>query len=797
MFKLNLKIALRNIWKYKLITSLKMSGLIIGLSTVVLLLGYVLFELSYDQYNDQADQIYRLQSYNTTYGKESISLPSGLGATLVEELPDVVASTQLNANEAQVKVGEIFYTEKLITTQPSFFKMFSVPLVKGDTKTALTAPHTAIVSESFAKKAFPDGRAIGQQIKLRDQPELVEITGIMKDIPAASHFHAAIAVKSDRDQKLNWRTYTGTPQYIMVKKGVSAAMVEKKMKLLYAKYKFPDFEKISLMPLKKIHLYSHTADEFEANSNIKYIYIFSAVAALILLIALVNFINLTVAASLKRGKEIGIKKVMGASLGQLRMQFLSESYVYFIAAGLLVLVITYDLIPLLGAKLGIELSLSSLLSTKMLLISLGIVVLAGFVAGLYPAMILSRLMPVKTLKGITDPTNRKFGLKKVLIIFQFSISGLMIICTFLIYSQLQYIKTKDLGFDKDQILVSSFNIYGKNFKSFKEELLHQPGVKSVSLSSFEPGKGFGGATGWTDKEKNITYEFDFIYADIDFINTLNIRLSRGRGYSRSHAGDLFDFDEAAKGLSKEEAEKLVFNVPIVLNEAAVKRLAIKDPVNKPVNYTGVQGKIIGVVNDFNGMSLHNEVKPLVILFEKNLEAGYLYVKVNGKDVSHVRTLIAGLSKKYFPDRQSDMQFMDQHLEHLYQSEMRLGTLFLAFACIAVFLSCMGLFGMVYFEMEHRTKEIAVRKVLGASIPNLLALLNGSFIKVVLVANVLIWPVAYYIVRNWLNSFYYRIEISYLPFLGALAICILLTLLTVSVQAVRAVKTPPVDALKYE
>ena len=797
MFKLNLKIALRNIWRHKLTTTIKLVGLIVGLSTVVVLIAYVMFELSFDRYHQNADQIYRLRSIDVKNNKERIGIPSGMAEMLLSEIPEVEKATLLSANEVQVKVGDNFFLKNLLTTDHAFFEIFSAPLIAGDLKSVLNEPNTIVVSETFAKAAFPKGNVIGQSIVLKDYAKPFQVIGIMKDVPKASHFHADLAIKSDLGAKLNWRSYSSIPQYIQIKKGASIELVQQKLKSLYKKYKFPEGLSLDFMPLTKIHLYSHTTEEIEANGDIKYVYIFSIVAFFILLIAIVNFINLTIAASLKRGKEIGVKKVMGASVGQLRMQFLSESYLYFLFATILVLILTYDLIPLIGSKMGIAISLMELINAKTIWISIGVIIVAGFVSGLYPAIILSRLMPVKTLKGYTGHTSGTFGFKKILMVFQFSISAFLIVCTLIIYAQLKFIKTKNLGFDQNQLIVSSFNMFGNNFNAFKAELLQNKAVKSISLSSFDPGKSFGGSSTWTNDNDTTSYATDFIFADFDFIKTLDIKTVKGRTFSIKYGSDVFDYYKEAQKLPAEEIAKLANQRPILLNEAAVKAFNLKNPIDTILNYGGLQGKVIGVVSNFNGMSLHNEVRPVAIQLSLGSTSGYLYIKTNAQNLVATKAKIEGIWKKYFPEILPDLQFMDDHLQELYMAEMRLGSIFISFAAIAIFLCCIGLFGMVYFDLEQRTKEIAVRKILGASIKDLLALLNGSFIKVVFVANLIIWPLAYYLTKEWLNSFYYRIEISYLPFVLALLLCVLLTLLTVSLQAIRTVKKSPVDALKYE
>lgn len=798
MFKLNLKIALRNIWRHKLTTSIKLFGLIVGLSTVVLLVSYVLFELSYDRQNTNADEIYRLHSVNTKDQRENIQMPTGMVDMLMQEIPEVENGTIVNAYEIPIKVRGNFFKEKLIKTEPSFFKIFTTSFISGKASSALAEPFTVIVSERFAKKAFPAGAALGKNIVISsDDEHPYTITGIIKNLPVASHLPGDILVSIGSHEPLNWKAYSSVPQYILLKKGTSPAVVEQKLSKLYVKYEFPKDMVVKLMPLTKIHLYSHTERELSPNGDIKYIYIFCAVAVFILLIALVNFINLTVAAALKRGKEIGIKKVLGATVNQLRIQFLCESYIYFAVAALLVLIIAHDVVPILGLKMGTAMSLNDVVNSTSVLISIGIIGMAGLVAGWYPAVILSRLMPVKTLKGNTGDTKGKFGFRKVLMVFQFSMSALLLVGTLIIYAQLNFISNKKLGFDKDHVVVSPSRIFKGDYQSFKTELLNQPGIKSVSLSSFNPGYNYGSWSSWTNDGDTTKYEIEGVFGDIDFVHTLNIPVLKGRTFSAKYGSDIFDYDRAAENIPYPESLKITNQKPILLNEAAVKMLHLSNPIDTVLSLGGLQGKVIGVVSDFNGKSLHNKVGAVVLNLYQSGGGGYTYIKINSPDINQTTTLINSIWKKHFPNMAPDFQFLDVHLQELYVSENRMGSIFISFASVAIFLCCIGLFGMVYFDLENRTREIAVRKILGASVKDLLAMLNNGFLKIVIIGNIIIWPIAYYLAKEWLNTFYYRIELSYLPFVLALLICLLLTVLTVSFQALKTIRKSPVEALKYE
>ncbi|WP_316835154.1 ABC transporter permease [Pedobacter nutrimenti] len=797
MFRINLKIAFRNIWKTRLTASIKLLGLIAGLASVVLLVAYVLFELSYDKQNINADHIYRLHVAETNGVNETIHLPSGMVEMLKQEIPEVENGTYLSIYEVPILVGRNTFHVKIVRTTSAFFSLFTVPLLEGvDNAKALKNPKEVLVSATFAKQAFSGQSAIGKTISLGQNTAPYLISGIIGDIPEASHFHGDILVKSDLTEILNWKGYTSVPQYIMLKKGASPETVLAKMKNLYKKYQFPEKVTLKLIPLTDIHLHSHTSAELEPNSDIKYIYIFSIVAFLILLIAIVNFINLTVAASLRRSKEIGVKKVLGASIQQLKVQFLSESYIYFIVATFVVFLITIDLVPLLGDKLGITITFSEVFNLRMICISILIILLSGFVAAFYPAIVLSKMMPAHTLKGYTGHIPGKGGFKKFLVVFQFSISALLIVCTLAIYSQLKYISNKNLGFDKDHLLVSSFNILDNRLIGFKEELKKEKGVKSLSMSSFNPGVSYGGTSSWTSKGDTTKYEVDMVMSDVDFIRTLDIKVLKGRSFSEALSSELMFYNSESKNLSQEQRTGLELRSPILINETAAKKLHI-NTIDTLISSSGLQGKVIGIINDFNGMSLHSKVTPVVLHLQPYTTSGYAYIKMNTTDLPGTRVAIEALWRKHFPDIVPEFQFLDQYLEKLYLSEIRLGSTFIIFAGIAIFLCCIGLFGMVYFELEQRTKEIAIRKVLGASLDDLLALMNKNFVIMVLIANVIIWPIACLLINKWLSTFYYRISFSYWPFFWAMLICLVLTILTVSLKALTTIRKSPVDTLKYE
>lgn len=803
MFKLNLKIALRNIWKYKLTNVIKLLGLVIGLSTVIVLVSYVVYELSYDKQNPNADRAYRIHSIDKSEKIESSNSPFGFAEALLSDIPELEAGLSLRVGESEIKIGRNNYPVIINSGNSSFFKLFGIKLKAGSNVAALTQPNTVIISESLAKILFPNGGSVIGKFFTTKSPTPKQIVGVMQDLPEAMHFRGDIFINSSNKGPISWAAFSSSKEYVLLKPGTSAKSVEQKIKRLSEKYKIRKDLQLKLMPVTKIHLYSHTEDELDVNGDIKYIYVFLMVAVFILFIALINFVNITIAASLKRGKEIGIKKVMGASVKQLRIQFLSESYIYFVIAAFIAMIISYDLVPLLGDKLGVSIGLATLFNTKAILVIFAVIILSGFIAGFYPAIILSRLMPVEILKSNTAKAEGVVGLKKFLIVLQFAASVFLIICTLVIYNQLNFISNKKLGFDKAHVLIGETKDggqnYGDKYQRFKNDLLKQKGIEAITLSSFSLGDRFGGMSKWMDDlDTTKQMQCDLIMSDLDFIKTLNIEVLKGRAFSNKFGNDMIEFSMfPVQGQSKEEFTKSQLLVPLILNETAVKEFNLKDPINSIINFPGLKGTVIGIVRDFNGMSLHTKVTPIAMRLSPNKKNGFTYIKINTPNVNGAKIAIQTIWRKHFTELPPEFKFLDQHLEVLYLGEMRLGKLFISFATIAIILCCIGLFGMVYLDLEQRTKEIAVRKVLGATVKDLLTLLNSSFVKVIVVANVIVWPVAYYLITDWLNGFYYRVELTYFPFLLAFIICLILTLLTVSLQAIRTIRKSPIQALKYE
>ncbi len=795
MFKINIKIAFRNFLRNKITNLTKIVGLIVGLTAVILLTGYLNYELSYDKYNENYKKLYRVQM--TREDVLSSTLPEGFSELLNEEIPEIENNTSLIIAERNIIDEDRAYTVHVARAEQPFFDMFGLALIAGDKHTALTEPNTAIITKSLASKIFSDKDAIGKSIQIKWEREPVKIVGVIEDVPQNTHFQADLFLPIGQAEKVNFKNYRSTPQYILLKNEGTIDRVQEKLQKLIDRHNFPSDVTISFLPVSDIHLKGHTDDEFRVNNDIKYIYIFSISIFLILLVAIINFINLTVASSLKRSREIGVKKVLGASLSQLRTQFLSESYLYFAIATCFAVILSYDLFPVLGVQLGIDIEIDSLLNYKVAIISFCIIVFSGFIAGFYPAVILSKLNPVKTLKGNSIVNIGGVNFKKTLLVFQFSISALLIISSVVINNQIEYIRNKNLGLDKENLLQITSSGLGDKKIGFENELLKHYEIKSVSSSSFDIANRFGGVSVWPDKiDTTKSYRADIMNVDLQFFKTLNIELLEGRFFDGHNPSDLIETPSLFSNLSLEERRRAELNSVMVLNETAVREYGIENPVNKTIDLGGLRGRIIGVAKDFNAMSLHNQVTPMVMRYSK-AGGGNIYLKIQSTDLEKVRKIIADAWKAHSVDPVPEFKFVSHTLDNLYTAEIRLGKLFFIFSLTSVLLCCVGLFGMIYYELEQRTKEIAIRKILGASFSDLLSMLNKGFVKMVILSNLIVWPVAYILLKDWLSTFYYRKDLSYLPFLITLFLCISITVVTISLKAFNILKKSPSEAIKHE
>jgi putative ABC transport system permease protein len=807
MFKNYLKVALRNLWKSKGFSAINIIGLAAGLGVCLLIVLYVADELSYDRYNDKSARIYRLDAdiyFNNTQFTSSIS-PKPLAFTLARECPQVEQMVRINyQNDILVKKGGDWIRDHhLAFADSTFFKVFTVPMVAGDPNTALNEPHSIVIDESAARRYFNGTDVVGKTLELENKT-ICKVTGVMKDFPRQSHFHLSFiqpqrdrGYQGDNDQWLsnNWHSY------ILVRPGVDRAFLQSRVDATVNKYLGLQLQQMlhtsiqdmqhqgahfmyHLMPLEAIHLHSNKDYEMEPNGDINTVYIFSFIAILILVIACVNFMNLSTARSANRAKEVGIRKVAGSTKGDLITQFLTESVLLSFFSLLLALGIALLLLPMFNQLAGKELHASSLFSLRFLSLLVLLVFLVGCLAGSYPAFYLSSFQPILVLKGKIASGLKGSLLRSILVVGQFVISIGLIIGTIVIYNQLHYIRSRETGFNRDQVLVIH-NAYlaGDPVKTFRKELTQLTGVADASLSGDLPTVGGGyDQEGWfrtPSMDTKGAVVLTNLFVDEHYIPTLGMKIVKGRNFS-------IDFPSDSTG--------------IILNESAVQLLGWKDPINQMFYRPGDSMKsvayhVIGVVKDFNFSSMHDKVGPLVMNMGDN--RGSLAVHLRGGNITGPVNQIETKWKAIANGVPFTYTFMDDDFNKLYQTEKQTGQLFISFAVFAIFIACLGLFGLVTYAAEQRMKEIGIRKVLGAKVGGIVGLLSRDFIKLVLIASLIAFPISWWGMSLWLHGFAYRISISWWIFVLAGGAAMLIALATVSLQTIRAALANPIKSLKSE
>ncbi len=798
MFKNYLKIALRNIFRHKTYSLINITGLSVGLACCILILLYVKYEFSYDKYHENADNIYRVvmkKPGNVHLGTDWFNVgPGALKSTLKKEYSEVINSTRAEDRSGLIYLNHTLFEEKRIFfVDPDFFKIFSFPFISGDPETAVKEPFSMLITQKIAKKYFGDKDPIGKIINL-DKTYDFKVTGILKNCPENSHFRFEILasfnslytilggedwIESWNYGNSSWNTYIQLPD------NFNPEDLESKFPAMAKKYRGEDYkDEFHLQPLTSIHLHSNMNYEIEANGNILYIYLFSAIAFFIMMIACLNYMNLATARAAGRFKEIGIRKVVGAGRRHVIRQFLGESMIFTIMALFISIIFVELLLPSFGSFIDKNLEFNFYSDHMLLLYLICVSLIVGIISGSYPAFFMSALRPVNVIKGsMTTGSVRKksSAFRNSLVAIQFVISVVMIVCTLTVYNQLDFIKNSQLGFTKDHIITG--NIFdsnlGNNLELFKTELVQYPqildvyvnGYIPVSISSSRQAKWEGLAEG----EKGATTYWGFV--NYNFLDFFEIELIEGRNFSKEFRTDV--------------------SQAIILNEAAVKVTGWENPIGKKFQAFR-EGVVIGVIKDFHYRSLHLKVEPMALyLTDPNEPIDGFAIKISSDDIPGTLEFIKSKFKEYFPDYPFNYSFLDERVDRMYRSEQRLGQIFSYFTLIAIFISCLGLFGLASFTAEQRTKEIGIRKVLGASVSGLIMLLSREYVKLVLAAYVIAMPIAYIAMNRWLQNFAYRVGLRIHIFLFSAIVAFFITVMTVSFKSFKAASANPVDSLRYE
>jgi putative ABC transport system permease protein len=806
MFSNLLKHSVKSFKRQRTYIIINILGLSIGIACSLLIALYVINEASYDQYNEKKDRIFRTILNGKIGGQEvtTSSSPAIMGPTMVKEFPEIEDFLRMNGRGPTVIEynKQTFTEDHIIEADSSFFNFFSIPILKGDVKNLLNAPRKVVLSESTAKKIFGSENPIDKQIKIGSDTLRYTVTGVMADIPQNSHFEAnalSSFMTNPRSKEPHWMNNSFST-YFLLKPNSSYKTVDAKYPELLQKYVGPEIQKYTgislndfiaqgnkyrfyLQSLHDIHLDPSIQQEFKASVDPKYLKIFGSIAILIVLIAAINFMNLSTAQATRRAKEVGIKKVAGSTRGMLVVQFFSESFMLSFIALIVAIIFIKLSLPFFNNLLGANLTLSlfSAWYTIPLLILFSVIV--GFLAGSYPAFFLSSFNPYEVLKGSVKNSMQNGRLRRVLVVFQLAVSILLIVGTMIMYRQIKYMLNKDIGFKKEQLIViNRAEALGKKMKSFKETVKNIPGVINITTSTAIPGRTNNNNGYMMEGRKDETFLMATSWVDYNFLETYGMTLDSGRFFNES-----FTSDENA----------------CIINESARKDFKITDIEKTRFMEPRDSGKIsylpvIGVVKNFNYESLRNPIGPYILKFQNdNMLWGYITVRLSAQNYSKTIIAIEDKWKEFVSNNPLQYYFLDADFEMMYKQEKQNAQMAVIFSILAIFIAALGLFGLTSFTIEQRTKEIGVRKAMGSSVSGIYIVISREVIILVSISALIAWPLIYYIAGKWLENFYFRINPGVFSFIAGLTIALGIAVLTISYRIMRAARVNPAQSLKYE
>lgn len=800
------KIALRTLLKFKGYAFINLLGLALGLTAGILIMIYVLDETSYDKFHAKGDRLYRVTTAFYTAGDtdKNGSDQNGwpVGKVLVKDFPEVESSVySRSASYLLVNYNDKRIRQNIHYMGPEFFNMFSFPLIKGNPATALSEPFTVVITEDMEQKFF-SGDALNKTLVMADTLNMV-VTGVLKNIPSNSHIQVDMLVSFSTYERMNagYFSYDNNDgwgninlrNYVLLKEGVDKQAFFSKAENIYMKYSAERMKnwgvtaKVGFEPLQEIYLHSNAGNGLGTLGSIDRLYLLSGIAAFVIILACINFVNLATARSIYRAKEVGLRKVAGSTRYGLIRQFLSESFVLTILALIIAITLTGLFLPTFNQLLNKNYEMLTLTHIQILSGTAILVILVSLLAGYYPAIVMSGLKPSEVLKGKMQSSARGIQLRRSLVVFQFVISAILVVGTLIVLDQLSFMQKQNLGFDKDAILVvNSARAHSPNpnaFETMKQELKKLSAIENVTMTNSLPGKpGWLGQVSYPEgKTGDAAVSVEYMAVDEDYVNTLGLNMIAGTNYSKDHEMDMND--------------------GLILNEAAVAAYGWSTPeeaINKRIESPSGSpaGRVIGVVKDYHQFGLQQKIGPKVLDYYP--QQGYLYaVRFKAADTQHLIASVQDVWKKTFPGYDFNYFFLDQDFEKQYQAEQRLANVFTLFAIVTIVIAAIGLIGLVSFMVVAKTKEIGVRKVLGAGVFSITKLLSKEFIVLVVVANVISIPVAWYFASQWLEKFAYRTTLNPLLFVWTTLIGVTITLLAVGYQTIRAAKTDPVKSLRYE
>ncbi len=780
MLRNYLKITLRNLLRNKLAATINILGLSVGMTCFILISLWVQDELSFDKFHINRDELYLL---TITHPNDVVdyNVPYALAPVLASEYSEILEYTRIyeldlmtcsfkyqRDDGQQVK----FYEDHVILVDPCFFAMFTFPFVKGDPTTALQNPNSLVLRDETAKKYFGEDNPLGKKLTFNNQDDLI-VTGVVH-LPSNSHIQFDLLAPLEDDLATNWNWKDQS--FVHLDKNVRLDEFRDKITGAFNTHYPHNFSgtlKVDIMPMTRVHL---------SFGRMTYVYIFSMIAMFILFIACINYMNLTTASFSNRAREVGLRKVVGAKRIHLIYQFLGESIFLSLFSLILSLCLLKMTLPVLNALTSRPLSFSLTQSSTLYIFLFCLVLLVGIVSGSYPALFLTRIKPVDTLRASFHFKNKRSLFRVVSVVGQFTISVLLIVCTSVVFKQLGYVQNRPLGMNTDHILKIPFNTdLKKRYPIFRNDLLRNPNILLVSAGQAIPYDEDYKTQGveWDGKAPDFVPNIRYSITDADFIELFEMEVLEGRTFERANISDQRNY---------------------VINQAAAKYMGMESPVGQRLKFWGQEGQILGVVKDFHHVSLHREIMPQIFTINPRFAANalkHIFVKINSINVPDTMTYIQEASLKNAPNYPVEYNFLDQGISALYQSEQKLGKIFTYFAGLAVFISCLGIFGLSAFSAEQRTKEIGIRKILGSSVSDITFLLSREFSRWILLANIIAWPIAYYAMQKWLENFAYRTGINAGLFLLAGGLSLGIAALPVGYQALKAATSDPVDALRYE
>lgn len=810
------KVAFRSIFRNKLTAFINIAGLALAMASALLIYLYISDEISYDKHNSHADRLYRVtRDFKSPDGEVNLHLGNvapPIGPLLKNDFGEIeVIARTINFGlvigcEENGELTKNFAEERLFVAEPDIFKIFDVEIVSGDPSTALARPFTVMLSEKTAQKYFDETNVIGKRLRANNAFD-IEVTGVYKDFPDQAHWHPEFLVSFSTLENDNIYGRTGLETnwgnnsfgtYFLLAEGADPKKLEAQFPEFLDKhfgaYAIANFgapadfvaSRVTSLYVQKvtdIHLYSHLDDEVEVNGNINNVYMMGVIGLFIVLIACFNFVNLSTARATKRSKEVGLRKVVGAVRGQLITQYLSESILTSLLALILSLGLGWLGLDWLNQFTHKGLEINFFQKPELLIGLIGVTVGIGFLAGIYPAFVVSGFKPALTLKGQQGSPTGKGAIRKILVVTQFSISVVLLIATAITIQQLDYLNTRDLGFDKDQIITLPFyRELQTSYDAFHNELVNSSTIKHAGRSSRVPTGRLLDSQGSPriikgDSMVDTRITTKNVRVDEDFFPTYGIEIVAGRNFSKA-----VDTDDS---------------LAFIINETAAREYGFGSPeegIDKDFSYGGVRGKLIGVVKDFHFESLHQDIIPIV--FHEG-ELNTISVKLAGNNVQDGIQHMEKVWKEFLPNRPFEYSFLDERYKQLYESEQKQSQLFTIFSGLTIFIACLGLFGLATFNTLQRVKEIGIRKVLGASVPTILSLLSREIVSLIIISNLIAWPVAWFLMNKWLDSFAYHIEMSVLIYVVSGIVAVIIALLTVSSQTIRAAMTNPSETLRYE